>query len=109
MSPSFCSIDPKYRKSILLGHHLPIEANVSLLVPSRAEIAPHVSAISLGKKIVLSLVMTMLLLAQLGIYLCIFCRIEAACNAHPTADVFINFASFRRLAIILIILLRNSA
>lgn len=24
------------------------------------------------------------------------CRIEAACAAHPTADVFINFASFRR-------------
>lgn len=26
-------------------------------------------------------------------------RIEAACAAHPTADVFINFASFRRLMI----------
>ncbi|KAL5224898.1 hypothetical protein ABZP36_011537 [Zizania latifolia] len=25
-------------------------------------------------------------------------RIEAACNAHPTADVFINFASFRSAA-----------
>lgn len=48
------------------------------------------------------------LLAQLGIYLCIFYRIEAACNAHPTADVFINFASFRRLAIISIILFRKS-
>jgi len=25
-----------------------------------------------------------------------YCSIEAACSAHPTADVFINFASFRR-------------
>lgn len=25
-----------------------------------------------------------------------FISIEAACAAHPTADVFINFASFRR-------------
>ncbi|RWW55992.1 hypothetical protein BHE74_00037327, partial [Ensete ventricosum] len=28
--------------------------------------------------------------------------IEAACSAHPTADVFINFASFRRLVILLL-------
>jgi len=27
----------------------------------------------------------------------LFFSIEAACAAHPTADVFINFASFRRL------------
>lgn len=29
-----------------------------------------------------------------------FCcsSVEAACAAHPTADVFINFASFRRFA-----------
>lgn len=26
----------------------------------------------------------------------LFISIEAACAAHPTADVFINFASFRR-------------
>lgn len=28
------------------------------------------------------------------------CRIEASCAAHPTADVFINFASFRRSVLI---------
>lgn len=28
-----------------------------------------------------------------------FFSIEAACAAHPTADVFINFASFRRLVL----------
>lgn len=28
--------------------------------------------------------------------------IEAACAAHPTADVFINFASYRRLVFFVI-------
>lgn len=32
----------------------------------------------------------------LSLFLCNFHSIEAACTAHPTADVFINFASFRR-------------
>ncbi|XP_054805432.1 ATP-citrate synthase beta chain protein 2-like [Prosopis cineraria] len=33
-------------------------------------------------------------------HLCVglFCSIEAACAAHPTADVIINFASFRSAA-----------
>jgi hypothetical protein len=30
------------------------------------------------------------------LYFDLFCSIEAASAAHPTADVFINFASFRR-------------
>lgn len=31
------------------------------------------------------------------------CSIEASCAAHPTADVFINFASYRRSVLILFV------
>lgn len=30
------------------------------------------------------------------------CSIEASCAAHPTADVFINFASYRRSVLIFV-------
>lgn len=40
---------------------------------------------------------------------CFNCRIEAACAVHPTADVFINFASFRRLVIFLFCMLERKS